>query len=99
LRATVGRLVANGQCESAKNMALQSGELDLAEQAMRLCKPNTPSSEPVELITGAVSPAGSGGLRRVDTPLARTAPKNFTPRTFGPPVTIAPPPSAAAAGR
>jgi hypothetical protein len=93
-------LVAYGQCDSAKNMALQAGELDLAEQAMRLCKPNAPppSPEPVAL-TGAGSPTGSGGLRKVDTPLTKATPKDFTPRTFGPPVTIAPPPSAAPAKR
>lgn len=37
VRRQVGRLVANGDCDSARQVALSAGELDLAEQTARLC--------------------------------------------------------------
>lgn len=40
VREMVGDQVAQGHCAYAKTLALQAGELDLAEQVVRLCKPN-----------------------------------------------------------
>ncbi len=39
LMATISKAVLEGRCEDAKTVALTSGRLDLADQAMRLCKP------------------------------------------------------------
>lgn len=38
-RAHIAGLVRDGDCEGAKKAALDRGDLDLAEQAMRLCAP------------------------------------------------------------
>lgn len=42
LRQDVGRLVAQGQCESAVNLAAVAGNLDLAQQAKAICTPAPP---------------------------------------------------------
>lgn len=39
LMATISKAVLEGRCEDAKTVALISSRLDLADQAMRLCKP------------------------------------------------------------
>ncbi len=39
LMATISKAVLEGRCEDAKTVALTSSRLDLADQAMRLCKP------------------------------------------------------------
>lgn len=39
LRAEVGQMVADGRCDDAKKAALQAGEFELAERAMKLCTP------------------------------------------------------------
>lgn len=38
VRRTVGNLVAAKECEKAREVALKAGDLDLAEQAERLCR-------------------------------------------------------------
>jgi hypothetical protein len=38
VRQMVGDQIAQGHCAYAKTLALQAGDLDLAEQAQRLCK-------------------------------------------------------------
>lgn len=39
LLATISKAILEGRCEDAKTVALTSSRLDLADQAMRLCKP------------------------------------------------------------
>lgn len=39
LLATISNAILEGRCEDAKTVALTSSRLDLADQAMRLCKP------------------------------------------------------------
>jgi hypothetical protein len=39
LLATISKAILEGRCEDAKTFALTSSRLDLADQAMRLCKP------------------------------------------------------------
>lgn len=45
-RTAVASLVAQGQCEDAKTYALQYGDMDLAEQAMRICTPKPAGPPP-----------------------------------------------------
>lgn len=39
-RKTLGALIADGQCDQARNQALRSGDLELAERVTRLCAAN-----------------------------------------------------------
>ena len=41
-RQQIGKMVADGQCDRAKNEALSYGDFDLAQQAVALCKPASP---------------------------------------------------------
>jgi len=50
-KAQVSKAILEGRCDDAKNIALQANDLDVAEQALRICKPatkatTTPSSVP-----------------------------------------------------
>lgn len=44
LLKTVATAVREGRCDAAKSAALEASRLDIADQAMRLCKPATPPS-------------------------------------------------------
>lgn len=46
LMTVVSTAVLEGRCDDAKAVALQAGNLDLAEQAMRLCKPKPAAKAP-----------------------------------------------------
>lgn len=45
-KTEVARLVAGGSCADAKRVALAGGDMDLAEQAMRLCTPKVSGPPP-----------------------------------------------------
>lgn len=56
LKRAVAHHVLRGECSDAKVLALGAGDLDLAEQALRLCKPSNsnvtkPAKAPVAKIT------------------------------------------------
>ena len=51
----VSTSILEGRCEDAKAAALQGNNLDLAEQAMRLCKP-----KPVARLTQGKGAAAKG---------------------------------------
>jgi Sel1 repeat len=40
-KAQVSKAILEGRCDDAKNIALQANDLDVAEQALRICKPAT----------------------------------------------------------
>ena len=48
--ATISRAILEGRCEDAKMAALNQSRLDLADQAMRICKPGVkkPASPPAQ---------------------------------------------------
>jgi hypothetical protein len=39
VRTRVANFIRSGRCDDAKNVALEIGDLDLAEQSQRLCTP------------------------------------------------------------
>lgn len=41
LKQSVITAIREGRCEDAKNLAIDGGDLDLADQALRLCTPRT----------------------------------------------------------
>ncbi len=45
LRTQVSTAVLGGRCEDAKTIALLASRIDMAEQAMRLCKPKVPAKK------------------------------------------------------
>jgi len=47
-KKTVGRLIADGKCEDARQVALKAGDLDLAARVIQLCvpAPTAPASVP-----------------------------------------------------
>ena len=54
--ATISRAILEGRCEDAKMAALNQSRLDLADQAMRICKPSvkkpaSPPSQPTAATT------------------------------------------------
>lgn len=56
LLATISKAILEGRCEDAKTVALTSSRLDLADQAMRLCKPGvrkpaSPTPQPTTATT------------------------------------------------
>jgi hypothetical protein len=71
LLATISKAILEGRCEDAKTVALTASRLDLADQAMRLCKPATKQST-------VLKPAAAKGQQR--QPVAvRTNANNVTP--------------------
>jgi hypothetical protein len=42
----VGSLVATGDCDAAKNLALSEGDFDMAQRAVALCTPKAASPQP-----------------------------------------------------
>jgi hypothetical protein len=46
LTRRVGQLVAEGDCDGAKSLALENGNFALASQAVQLCTPATPPPQP-----------------------------------------------------
>lgn len=53
LSQNIAHYVLRGQCDDARNLALMAGDLDRAEQVVRICKPspvvNTPAKSPPEI--------------------------------------------------
>ncbi len=71
LMATISKAILEGRCEDAKTVALTASRLDLADQAMRLCKTATKQST-------VLKPAAAKGQQR--QPVAvRTNANNVTP--------------------
>jgi Gram-negative bacterial TonB protein C-terminal/Sel1 repeat len=56
-KAQVSKAILEGRCDEAKSIALQANDLDVAEQALRLCKPaSTAGSRSLDTDTQSVSP-------------------------------------------
>lgn len=71
LLATISKAILEGRCEDAKTVALTASRLDLADQAMRLCKPAAKQST-------VLKPAATNVQQRQPVAL-RPAAKNVTP--------------------
>lgn len=44
LQSKVAKLVKAGECDEARDLALEGGDMTMAEQAMRICRPTTPAA-------------------------------------------------------
>ncbi len=47
-KSQVSKAILEGRCDEAKSIALQANDLDVAEQALRLCKPSVTPVPPID---------------------------------------------------
>lgn len=76
-KAQVSKAILEGRCDDAKTLALQANDLDVAEQALRLCKPAINTIAKIANEPGADQPidkANSARVQRVEQPKNGSAP-------------------------
>jgi hypothetical protein len=96
LRSQVSAAVLEGRCDDAKTIALLASRIDIAEQAMRLCKPK-PVRPSLKSTGTAASRSNGSKLTATASVAARQAPPSYGNSRLSNPLTGDTPPAAAPA--
>jgi TPR repeat protein len=96
LRSQVSAAVLEGRCDDAKTIALLASRIDMAEQAMRLCKPK-PVRPSLKSTGTAASRSNGSKLTATASVAARQAPPSYGNSRLSNPLTGDTPPAVAPA--